>query len=221
MTMTLFLITVFICVLLHLAAIAGAGAMLGVSIQRFSFGFGPRLYDCGKLRINLIPSGGAVEFLDTCTKDVVASQRHRAADQQPLLNRLAICASGCLAVAGVSLMLSGPVAWAEMASTPYQFFAGALSPFGTAQELIRRGGAFVQQSGFLALLSVVAAKHCVLNALPFPALNGGYAMAAIADHAGLARWWPRQATSLLILVFCGAILSWGVAIVSYVLPTGL
>jgi len=219
--MTCFLIALIICVLVHLSAIASAGAMLGVSIQRFSFGFGPRLCDFGKLRIGLIPSGGAVEFLDTCTQDVAASERHRAFDQQPLLNKLVICASGCLAVAGVSLMLSGPVAWAEMVSTPYQFFAGALSPFGTAQELIRRGAAFAQQSSFLALLSVVAAKHCTLNALPFPALNGGYAMAAIGQHAGLARWWPRQATLLFMLVFSAAILSWGIAIISYVLPTGL
>ena len=124
-----------------------------------------------------------------------------------------------VAVAGLSLALSGQAAWGEMASAPYQFFAGALSPFDQAQRLISAGRTFIQNSGFLAVLSVVAAKLCALNAMPLTYLNGGDAVAAIGRHIRLTRWWPKQAALLLYFVLCGTFLLWVLAIVSYALST--
>ncbi|GAA5172825.1 site-2 protease family protein [Viridibacterium curvum] len=213
--MALFLLALVVCVLVHLSAIAAAGAMLGVSVQQFSLGFGPTLFTRGRFRLGLIPSGGSVTFLDTTSTEVPDSEKHRALDQQPLIKKLAICLSGCVALAGLSVTLGGSAAFDEMAATPYQFASGALSPFDQAKSLISAASAFISSAGFLALLSVVAAKNCALNAMPLTALNGGDALAAIGRSTGLIRWWPRKATLLLFFVLLSAFISWGIGIASY------
>jgi hypothetical protein len=106
-----------------------------------------------------------------------------------------------------------------MTSAPYQFFAGAWSPLDKAQSLLSAGSAFVRNAGFIVLLSVIAAKHCALNAMPLTALNGGDAVSAIARHIGLTRWWPKRATMPLFFCLFGAFISWALAIVVYVLST--
>lgn len=75
----------------------------GVRVLRFSFGFGPVLWqrrlgrDQTEWAISLFPLGGYVKMLDEREGEVAVSERHRAFNQQSVAKRSLIVAAGPLA----------------------------------------------------------------------------------------------------------------------------
>ncbi|MCW8853941.1 MAG: RIP metalloprotease RseP [Gammaproteobacteria bacterium] len=75
---------------------------LGVKVLRFSVGFGKPIYTWRKTKGNdeieyviaMIPLGGYVKMLDEREADVDDSEKARAFNRQPILNRIAIVAAG-------------------------------------------------------------------------------------------------------------------------------
>jgi len=70
------LIAIVLCVLLHTFSMALAGVAMGVTLREVSIGLGPTLFRAGRLRVRLLPLGGAVQFKDS----QVAAQERRAAE---------------------------------------------------------------------------------------------------------------------------------------------
>ncbi|MBI2771528.1 MAG: site-2 protease family protein [Burkholderiales bacterium] len=68
--MSSFLVSVLVCVLLHLAAIAAAGLAAGVALRAFSLGLGPTLLQLGRFRLGAIPLGGYVRFRASTLEEV-------------------------------------------------------------------------------------------------------------------------------------------------------
>jgi regulator of sigma E protease len=76
---------------------------LGVKVLRFSIGFGTPLWrrnygkDATEFVIAAIPLGGYVKMLDEREGEVEPEERHRAFNNQPVLNRIAVVVAGPMA----------------------------------------------------------------------------------------------------------------------------
>ena len=75
----------------------------------------------------------------------------------------------------------------------------------------------VMLSGCFVLLALVAAKAAALNLLPLPMLNGGAALAALAQRVGVAGHWPIAATRALLVAWLVVVMICALALGRYVL----
>jgi Zn-dependent protease len=113
------------------------------------------------------------------------------------------------------VLLGGGVVEAAC-SAPLDLIAGALSPWNEAQRLLHGLVDFARTASLPVLVGVTAAKIAVFNLLPLPMLNGGAAIAAIGQGLRLERFWPAFATTILLFVYLGVLLSWASAILLYI-----
>ena len=214
------LCAVAVCVVVHLASAALLAAMLGIKVREASFGFGPVLARFGVVTLRLIPLGGFAKFKDSREEFIAPSDMHDAFDVQPLATRLAIGATGCLAlllIAMATLQLEGLSAFAGGFG---QIVSGALSPLGEAQRLLAKIGTSTPTLPFTALLGFAAAKFAAFNLMPFPANNGGFMIANLFRNTPLQRRWSSALTSLLTLAQLALALSWIGAMLIYFIQPG-
>ena len=200
----------------HLGTMALAGSALGVHLHWVTFGWGPQLLRVSRLRVGVLPVGGAVRFLHSVDDDVPEAEWHQALDRRSTAERLLVTLSGCAVLFALAIALQGRAAVEAFVALPGQLVAGTVSPFGEAQTLLRQIAAAAQSSSFPALLALVMAKCAALNLLPLPMLNGGAALAVLADRWGLARAWPPAGMRALLLLWVGVTLAWLVALGAYV-----
>ena len=213
--MIVLLCAIVACVAIHIGSIAWVAAKLGVTIREVSFGFGPVLKRFGVLTIKLVPLGGFVKLKDSREEYIEPWDMDDALDAQPLAARLAIGASGCVALLLVVAATAQFDGLRAFASGFGQFFSGALSPLGDAQRLLGGVSTAVHASSFVTLFGLAAAKFAAVNLLPFPANNGGFMLAALFKNTALARWWPAGLTTCLTLAQIGLSLSWLFAVAVY------
>ena len=100
-TIVAFLATIGLLVAVHEFGHFWVARKLGVKVQRFSIGFGKRIWtfngkdeDKVEYAISLIPLGGYVKMLDEREGDVDPSERHRAFNVQPVWKRFLIVLAG-------------------------------------------------------------------------------------------------------------------------------
>ncbi len=135
-----------------------------------------------------------------------------ALDQRSPASQMAIGLAGCMALVALACgVWQADGIRLVMAGFP-QIIAGALSPFGAAQDLIASAKAALAGLSFIAVLGLVAAKVAAFNLLPLPGANGGFALAVIGRALGLDRFWPASLTAGLLLAYIAIGLSWLVAL---------
>ncbi len=116
---------------------------MGVTVLRFSVGFGPSIWkyvpknSLTEYRIAAIPLGGYVRMLDGHVDELTDDLRPSAFDQQPLYKRSAIVAAGPLANFLLAAVLYGIV-----------FVVGTDGVRPVVGEVAK--GGFAEQAGFLA-----------------------------------------------------------------------
>ena len=89
--------------------------------------------------------------------------------------------------------------------------SGVVSPFGTAQDLLR-GMLDVSQNGvFLVIASVVCAKICVWNCFPVGGTPAGYVMAQLLVGLGVSERRVQTVFLFLLLSFLPILFSWWIA----------
>ena len=100
-TIVAFLATIGLLVAVHEFGHFWVARKLGVKVQRFSIGFGKRIWtfngkddDKVEYALSLIPLGGYVKMLDEREGDVDPSERHRAFNVQPVWKRFLIVLAG-------------------------------------------------------------------------------------------------------------------------------
>jgi hypothetical protein len=209
-------IAVLACVAIHLLAIAAAGQMVGVTIRELSLGFGPAVFRSGVFRLGAIPLGGYVRFRDSSQESVPAHEAETAFDGRSTAEQVFIAAAGCMVLLFVALATPGVDGLQAFLGGFRQAIAGAISPLGEAQVLLRDAASFARGASFTVLLGEVAAKVTAINLLPLPAMNGGLVIAVVARrHLAGGKWWPAGATTFLMWVYVAFVVSWCCAAVFY------
>lgn len=207
---------IFLGTLLHLACIAIAARLAGITLQRFVVGYGPALFTLGRFQLSVLPLGGYIRFLDTRSDDVPAPLRHTAFDMQPVGRQLLVTLSGCAGLLLLAEACAGAGAPPAFRSGFVQIVSGALAPLGHAQALLAEAAAFAAEAPMTVLVGVVAAKMASLNLLPLPFMNGGAAIALLARYVEVDRFWPESLTKGLGFVMVGIWVSWGLALLVFV-----
>lgn len=100
-TIVAFLVTIGLLVAVHEFGHFWVARKLGIKVQRFSIGFGKRIWtfngkdeDKVEYAISLIPLGGYVKMLDEREGDVDPAERHRAFNVQPVWKRFLVVLAG-------------------------------------------------------------------------------------------------------------------------------
>jgi membrane-associated protease RseP (regulator of RpoE activity) len=176
------------CVALHVSTMAFVGWLLGATLEEVSFGFGPACFQSRigrvQFRFGLIPLGGYARF--NGDQEPAKSQEEIlfAADMEPLgfndlhpLRRVAVVASGCLALVVLAAFCLGPshsvrsVARGFAQLVPFAPWTPSWVPEG--RELASRCIALFRIGPYRIALGVLAAKIAAANLLPLPSFNGG------------------------------------------------
>ena len=100
-TIAAFLVTIGLLVAVHEFGHFWVARKLGIKVQRFSIGFGKRIWtytgkdeDRVEYALSLIPLGGYVKMLDEREGDVDPAERHRAFNVQPVWKRFLVVLAG-------------------------------------------------------------------------------------------------------------------------------
>lgn len=112
-----FVLAIGILVAVHELGHFGAARACGVKVLRFSIGFGPRLLEWTSAKsgtefvVGVLPFGGYVKMLDEREGVVLAHERSKAFNVQPLRSRAAIVAAGPVANVLLAVALYSWVNW--------------------------------------------------------------------------------------------------------------
>lgn len=214
------LFAVVTCVVLHVSSAAFLADQLKIRVREVSIGFGPVLARFGRVTLRPFLFGGSVRFKDSEAEYLDPDDMHDAFDAQPLTARLAVGASGCIALvlmAAATLRMDGLRAFVNGFA---QIVGVALSPLGEAQELLAQMHLAGTTLPFVSLLGFTAAKFAALNLLPSPATNGGFLIRTAFLRTRLFGLWPSRMTSLCVVAYLGLLLSWLCALLVYLTQSG-
>jgi membrane-associated protease RseP (regulator of RpoE activity) len=167
----------------HTLGLLLAGRACGATALELSLFVGPKLcrFHAAGMRVSIgcIPIGGYVKFHSTEDEAGESSPDPDAAPRRPFntlhpLVRVAVTASGCVALLLVASLCLGPTgAWPAFLRGFSQFPAMALGPFSSGKALVARLVEVGSVMPFATALGLLSAKIAALNLLPLPVLNGG------------------------------------------------
>ena len=201
----LIFLALVVCISIHTGALALTGYLLGGKVEIVSLFLGPSLFGVKiggtEFRLSALPMGGYVKYAEGFT------------DLHPL-KRLAIAASGCLALLLAALVLLGlGGGWESFTNGFAQFVTGTLAPTTRGAQLLRALYGFAQSQPWTALLGLCAAKMAAYNLLPLPMLNGGEIILAFVEWLVPALRGMREKINLVGLCLMMVIMAaWAVAL---------
>ncbi|VTU27938.1 RIP metalloprotease RseP [Variovorax sp. RA8] len=156
LTVVAFIVALALLIAVHEYGHYRVAVACGVKVLRFSIGFGHTLFSWKPRRqhpgqdtefvIAAFPLGGYVKMLDEREGPVLAQERHRAFNTQPLRSRAAIVAAGPIANLLLAVVLYTAVNWIgveEPVARLARPVAGSL-----AEQAGLRGGEHVIRAGF-------------------------------------------------------------------------
>jgi membrane-associated protease RseP (regulator of RpoE activity) len=200
-----------VCQIVHLVGRLLVSWLVGAKVEEIVLFIGPGLrFRLGGIdyKIGLIPLGSSVRFPNE-DKD---PDRFSAL---PLWKRLAVFASGVVALAILACLCLGP--WQGVLSIWRgldQVLIGACSPMRTGRTLIRTLYAILRVDPYVIGLGIVAAKTVAVNIYPIPSLDGGSIVLALLERAfGLSDKAREWMTILGLVFFLILVASWVFAFV--------
>ncbi|MGN6528469.1 MAG: hypothetical protein ACTHL8_18930 [Burkholderiaceae bacterium] len=202
------ILAIEVCLAIHLFAMASAGVSLGLPLAELRFGFGAVWLRLGFLHLGVLPLGGYVRFRES-------PSGRPAQETLGLASELVLALAGVLALLLVAGAADGAAGLAAFGAGFPQWVAGALSPLGAAQAMLRAARHQAFAGTFAATLGLAAAKVAALNLLPYPGTNAWQALAAIGRRLGLARHWPEGLSMAFLVVQWLSLASWLVAILVF------
>lgn len=202
-------LTQLVTAIAHLAGVWLTSRWLGVPVQRVQIGIGPTPLrgKVGAVTLALgFPLGSYVQFLrDAPDEDAPddADPPPDAFEKASRGRRVLIALAGPLAMAVVPLVGLGPVEGGlSIGRGIPQIVLGAISPLGTAQELLDAGAALPA----FTLAAAIAAKIVAYNLLPIP---GTSMWTLVRSLVGFG--WSRSCVGALLPLAISV--SWIVALV--------
>jgi len=174
--MVIVLASIVAAALLHLLGIAVTARLFGVNIVEIGFGFGPKLFNTGKVSVKSLPLGGYVKLLDSRADSIEEHDNKYAFDLKPTWVRVLITLSGCVFVLLVASLFLGKDVIQVFTNSFSTIFSGAASPTGSAQVYIDSAKAYILSNPANLVFSVTAVYFAAFNLFPLPMLNGGRAL---------------------------------------------
>jgi len=207
-------------VIVHVTAMAFAFQAFGVTIREVAFGFGPVVYRHGKVLIKLVPSGGYVKLKDTNDGEFygeVSSSVDDAFNHKSRWMQSMMSLSGPAALVIVASVTNATPGLTGVVSGFSQIVCGALEPLSTAQMYLESAKDVLNQSGFFALLGLLAAKVAAFNLLPLTYTNGGQAILPwVRRDRRHPEEWEMPLANFSIWIAIAIALSWFVALIYFV-----
>ena len=199
--------------LIHISVMAACARACGITVRSISYGVGPTLLTCGKVRVKLLPLAGNVVLKDTREETLYDDDPCLDAyNFQPLWKQVLLPLSGVVVLLALSLGIMGASGWNSFVAAFGQIFHGALAPLSTAQELLGEGETFARTHGFALVFALFSLKLCAFNLLPFAGLNGGEALLAIARSGRAFVAWEETLTKWMLLPGLAVLLAWVAAL---------
>lgn len=194
----LLVVSIVVCVALHICSHAIVARWAGVAVREVSLGIGPQVVQRGGLRLRLLPFGGAVRLKDTRYETVLPGEQADAFDRQPLGARLLIVSAGAFALLCV-MAVGYPKGAVESFSSGFsQFLLGAWSP-GHGRKLLASGWTFAHTAAFGQTCGLVASKMLAINLVPFPGSNGFDIVKLLFGEGSPIPSWLTQALLIAML----------------------
>lgn len=173
MIILLIIVSIIICIVVHIFSMAAAGSLAGIEIEKISLFFGPRLKQIiiGNtiFELNLIPFGGYVKF-------------HEFEKAHPI-KQIFIAISGCIVLVIMAVLAFGFSEGIHKFIMGFsQIISGALSPRIIGSQLLLALYEFVKANSFAVVLGLVASKTAAANLFPIPSMNGGDALLILLNQ---------------------------------------
>lgn len=209
---------VLLCILssIHIAAMASAAHIAGITVRKVSFGAGPTLWESGKFRLGWIPLSGYVRMKDSRTDLLSETELDGAFDHAPAWKQIAVPLAGLGALMLLSMLTLGHEGIEALVRAFRQLILGAIGPFSDAQAYLQAGKNFAGSHSPLAYAGLLGAKLVAMNLLPFNGTNGLQILVTLVRGKRPAKWedyLPRLTIVPALLLFGG----WLVAIASNIL----
>ncbi|MGK6306349.1 RIP metalloprotease RseP [Variovorax sp. DT-64] len=192
LTVVAFIVALALLIAVHEYGHYRVAVACGVKVLRFSIGFGHTLFSWKPRRqhpgqdtefvIAAFPLGGYVKMLDEREGPVVAEERHRAFNTQPLRSRAAIVAAGPMANLLLAVVLYTAVNWIGV-EEPVARLARPVAA-SLAEQAGLRGGEHVARAGFDGELEPVQSFEDLRWRITRGALDGRDLTLEIAGEGG-------------------------------------
>ncbi|VTU30223.1 Regulator of sigma E protease [Variovorax sp. PBL-H6] len=192
LTVVAFIVALALLIAVHEYGHYRVAVACGVKVLRFSIGFGHTLFSWKPRRqhpgqdtefvIAAFPLGGYVKMLDEREGPVMAEERHRAFNTQPLRSRAAIVAAGPIANLLLAVVLYTAVNWIGV-EEPVARLARPVAA-SLADQAGLRGGEHVVRAGFDGELESVQSFEDLRWRITRGALDGRDLMLEIAGEGG-------------------------------------
>ncbi|KWT85196.1 MULTISPECIES: RIP metalloprotease RseP [unclassified Variovorax] len=192
LTVVAFIVALALLIAVHEYGHYRVAVACGVKVLRFSIGFGHTLFSWKPRRqhpgqdtefvIAAFPLGGYVKMLDEREGPVVAEERHRAFNTQPLRSRAAIVAAGPFANLLLAVVLYTAVNWIGV-EEPVARLARPVAA-SLAEQAGLRGGEHVIRAGFDGELEPVQSFEDLRWRITRGALDGRDLTLEIAGEGG-------------------------------------
>ncbi|MBW7568493.1 hypothetical protein KIF53_20990 [Chromobacterium subtsugae] len=213
------LAAIAVCNLAYWLALLLAARFYGIRVREHCVGIGPVLFGNGKLQLRLLPISAWVRMALLADRRPEEAERV-CLDAKAVPIQLIVAASGCVALLWLGACLNEGASLDSFRAGWSQLPFGALPPWGEAQHWLAALSDWTAQSGFLAMLPVVAAKMAVFNLLPLPGAAGGIMLRLLVpmgarpafEHSNVFRLWMA---AHLLWLFC-----WLAALALHVWPFG-
>lgn len=192
LTVVAFIVALALLIAVHEYGHYRVAVACGVKVLRFSIGFGHTLFSWKPRRqhpgqdtefvIAAFPLGGYVKMLDEREGPVMAEERHRAFNTQPLRSRAAIVAAGPIANLLLAVVLYTAVNWIGV-EEPVARLARPVAA-SLAEQAGLRGGEHVVRAGFDGELEPVQSFEDLRWRITRGALDGRDLTLEIAGEGG-------------------------------------
>lgn len=212
-----------ILVPVHILSMAWVGRLFGITIREISMGYGRPIYRRNKVVLRLwLPLGGYCKFKDTRAEGPLVSDPSdpdtAAFDRQSRIVQALVPLAGPFVLLGVGMLIGPQTAWASFVSAFSQTFVGGVSPLSEAQVYLGNGVRVLSDTGFIALVGLVATKLAAFNLFPLPNLNGGQALFALMRRRNAQGGvWEERLLLWCIWPWLALIASWMLALGTFVL----
>lgn len=199
-------LALYVATLLHILAMAFFGiALVKAPIEEIKIGMGMGLL---RFRFSGIPMRFALPFPGGYVRYSEAVEPCLYDRWPGVLTNL----SGCFVLLLLATVSVGPWAFPGVFQFWYDYWAGAISPFGRAPQLLAQLAQLVMGTSGVRLLSLVFFGAAAFNLMPLPALNGGALWMWLLPQKSRER-----AFQIGFTVFIVSLIAWIVALVHYVI----
>lgn len=204
-------------VIFHTTIIVVCTKLAGIKILEIAYGVGPKIIEREVLKIGLLPIAGWVSLLDSREHDIPENEIQFAFNHKPWPLQVLVPFSSCIIILVLSFVFLGIDAFNSFAIAFKQIILGAITPFSYGKNQIANIVTFIDNNSIFTIIVIIQTKLVAFNLLPLSILNGGQALVNLLKMGRPEVSWEIVTMKISFLVFLLLLLSWGLAVIGYML----